>query len=153
MAERRFRVPPVVVFLATGALMMLAARAVPSAGLSIPGDRIAAGMFTAAGAAVALAGVIGLQRASTTVNPLRPETAGRLVVRGVYRISRNPVYLGMLLLTVAWSVRLANALAWAGVAVFFVVMDRYQIPHEERALRAAFGASFREYAARVRRWL
>ena len=153
MVERPVRIPPVVVFLATGLLMKVAAWAVPAAQVSIPGGRIAARVIGAVGAVVALAGVVGLRFAKTTVHPLRPQTATRLVVRGTYRFSRNPVYLGMLLLVIAWGVRLANPLAWIVVPAFFVAMDRFQIPHEERALLATFGASFRDYAEQVRRWL
>lgn len=151
--ERPFRIPPAFVFLATGLSMQAVAWAAPATQIAIPGGRIVARVLGGVGAAVALAGVIGLRRARTTVNPLRAHTAARLVVRGVYRYSRNPVYLGMLVLLAAFGVHLANPLSWIVVVLFWATMDRYQIPHEERALQASFGASFGDYAARVRRWI
>lgn len=91
------------------------------------------------------------RRHGTTFEPFGRATA--LVVSGPYRLSRNPMYLGMVLvltglalLTGRWPV----ALAPAG---FYVTMDRVQIPAEEAALAASFGEPYRAYQRRVRRWL
>jgi protein-S-isoprenylcysteine O-methyltransferase Ste14 len=151
--QRPFRIPPAAVFVTTGLLMWAAAVAASAFEIAIPGRRIAAGLIGGVGAAVALAGVIGLRLARTTVNPIRPAAAERLVVGGIYRHTRNPIYLGMLVLLIAWGVLLANPLAWILVGLFFAVMDRHQIVREERALAAAFGDAYRDYAARVGRWV
>lgn len=105
------------------------------------------------GAFFCLAGVLSFRRARTTVNPLKPETASALVSSGIYRVSRNPMYLGFALFLVAWAVFLASPWALVGVLGFILYMNRLQIAAEERALEALFGAEFDHYKSRVRRWL
>jgi protein-S-isoprenylcysteine O-methyltransferase Ste14 len=76
-----------------------------------------------------------------------------MVTSGVYRHTRNPMYLGMLCLLGAWAAWLGNAAALLGLPAFVAYMNRFQIAPEERALAQRFGAAFDAYAARVRRWL
>jgi protein-S-isoprenylcysteine O-methyltransferase Ste14 len=104
------------------------------------------------GGAVALAGVLAFRRARTTVNPLRPDSASQLVVAGIYRHTRNPMYLGMALWLLAWGLWLDVPPALLGVPAFVLYLNRFQIAPEERALQALFGADFAGYCARVRRW-
>lgn len=92
-------------------------------------------------------------RRRTTVNPLKPASAAALVTGGIFRFSRNPMYLGLATLLLAWAVYLGNLAALAGVALFVLYMNRFQIAPEERALEARFGAEYIAYRTRVRRWL
>ena len=110
-------------------------------------------VLAAGGMAFALAGSLAFRRAGTTVNPLKPERASQLVVSGVYRITRNPMYLGLLLGLVALAVYFAAPLALAGPVVFAAYIHRFQIKPEERALEAKFGSAYVDYKQRVRRWL
>jgi protein-S-isoprenylcysteine O-methyltransferase Ste14 len=103
--------------------------------------------------ALAIAAFVGLWWAGTTFNPLKPERATKLVTGGVYAFSRNPIYLSLLLLLVAYAVRLGSLLAAAGPAVYVAYITRYQIAPEERALEAKFGVAFTNYKSRVRRWI
>ena len=105
------------------------------------------------GLALMVAGAWTFRRARTTVNPLRPETASRMVRHGPFRVTRNPMYLGMAVMLAGWAFALGSAWAAMGVPVFVAWMNRFQIAPEERALRARFGADFEAYAAEVRRWL
>lgn len=147
------RIPPPLVMACTGAGMWLAA--VPAGGLPSPSPlQLAlaiAGVL--AGAFFCLAGVVSFRRARTTVNPLRPQNASALVSSGIYRVSRNPMYVGFALFLVALAAVLGSLPALAGVALFVLYITRFQILPEERALRALFGADFEAYCARVRRWL
>jgi protein-S-isoprenylcysteine O-methyltransferase Ste14 len=113
----------------------------------------AALILTLAGAAIALSGVVSFRRARTTVNPLKPETSTSLVSSGIYRITRNPMYLGMLAVLLAWAAYLPSVLALLGPAAFSLYITRFQIIPEERALHSLFGAPFVEYTQKVRRWL
>jgi protein-S-isoprenylcysteine O-methyltransferase Ste14 len=74
-------------------------------------------------------------------------------VSGIYRLTRNPMYLGFLSVLFAWAIFLSNALAFVFLPVFVLYMNRFQIKPEEKALRALFGPQFVMYTARVRRWL
>ena len=147
------RIPPVLLVLVTASGMFLLARAFPQWTLALPGRTPLALALAAAGVAVALAGVAAFRRARTTVNPITPQASSALVVSGVYRFSRNPMYLGFLLLLGGWAVQLAHVLAPLLLPLFVAWMNRFQIQPEERALAARFGDGYAAYARRVRRWL
>src|SRR5437868_186667 len=72
---------------------------------------------------------------------------------GAAGFSRNPMYLGDLLILAGWTLWLANALAFVGPPLFIAYIDRFQIAPEERILAARFGAAYAEYCRAVRRWL
>ena len=151
------RIPPPVIDLAGIGLMWWLARLFPAAQLwpmgAYPFGLGAAIGLALAGGFIALAGVVEFRRARTTFNPLAPERASALVTTGVYRITRNPMYLGMLLVLLGWAVWLGNAAAFVGLPLFVAVLNLLQIAPEERVLRERFGDAFTRYAARVRRWI
>lgn len=93
------------------------------------------------------------RRNKTTVNPLKPEAANTLVIAGVYRYSRNPMYLGMALVLFSWGGYLANPLNLFIFIGYIFYMNYFQIEVEERALEKLFGEAFLDYKRRVRRWL
>jgi protein-S-isoprenylcysteine O-methyltransferase Ste14 len=105
------------------------------------------------GGGFGVAGVLSFRHAHTTVNPTKPERASALVNTGIYRYTRNPMYLGLSCFLIAWAVFLASAWALLGVVGFVLYMSRFQITPEERALSALFGSEYASYKASVRRWL
>lgn len=153
MRSLELKIPPVALGLLLGALMWVAARSVPTLGFFLPAGRLIALGLAGAGVIVAGLGVVSFRRAKTTVNPLNPEAASALVVSGIYRLTRNPMYLGMLLVLLGWGVFLANAMALPGALAFIPLMNRLQIRPEERFLAARFGPAFTVYQSAVRRWL
>jgi protein-S-isoprenylcysteine O-methyltransferase Ste14 len=153
MRVLKLKVPPVAVLLVTAALMWLGASVAPRFGFTIPLRSILALVFALLGAMTSILGVVSFRRAETTVNPLKPEASSSLVCSGVYAFSRNPMYLGFLLLLLAWGIYLSNALALLLLPVFVAYMNRFQIEPEENALTARFGQEFVTYTTRVRRWL
>ena len=96
---------------------------------------------------------LAILRHRTTIDPRKPERSSTLVTRGIYRASRNPIYLGDVLLLLAWATYLGAPLAYAAVPLFVWWMNRFQIGPEERILAAKFGDEYRQYCRRVRRWL
>lgn len=147
------KIPPPVV----GALVAAAMWGVSAHGPQFPlasGPKLAAVVIlVVAGVTFDVLGLLGFHRSRTTVNPFKPERASSLVVGGVYGISRNPMYLGMALLLLAWAVYLSALLPFAGIVAFILYITRFQIRPEELALEAIFGEGYSAYAARVRRWL
>lgn len=105
------------------------------------------------GIGFALAGVLSFRRHRTTINPLHPEKTRHLVTGGVYRISRNPMYVGMALLLLAWAVYLESPAALLGPIAFIAYITRFQIIPEEILLAQHFAEEFSAYRQRVRRWL
>ncbi|WP_119157030.1 methyltransferase family protein [Caldimonas tepidiphila] len=154
MPALELKLPPVALVLILALLMALLPPGPAAASLLPPTLRLPlAVLLLAAGIAIALAGVQAFRRARTTVNPMHPEASSALVSGGIYRHTRNPMYLGMLLALAAWAVWLGGLAPWLGLPAFVLYMNRFQIAAEERALEARFGADFAGYRRRVRRWL
>ena len=105
------------------------------------------------GVVLMAAAVASFVLAKTTINPLKPSRASRLVTSGVFRFSRNPIYLGDLLILTAIAVWLGQTANIALLVTFVWYIDRFQIRPEERTLSTLFGAEYADYCARVRRWL
>ncbi len=149
------KIPPPVVGLITATLMWGVAQTVWPAVLSVSGyprAALALGLLVA-GIATDIAGLIAFVRHKTTINPMRPGKTSHIVRYGIYRFSRNPMYLGMLLILSAWAVYLGHLLAALILPLFVAYINRFQIRPEERILAERFGADYLAYLASVRRWL
>jgi protein-S-isoprenylcysteine O-methyltransferase Ste14 len=142
--------PPllVVICLAVMAILTLVA----------PGPRILAAPWTWLGAAVALLGLAlavsgaGLfRRLGTNIKTF--DDPDLLVTSGLFRISRNPMYLGFLLLLAGVALLIGRATPVLPVLVFFLAAQFWYIPFEERAMSRRFGSDYASYRARVRRWI
>lgn len=144
--------PPIVAALCALAMWWLAAP-LPHAPLGRTVRIAVAVALALLGVGFALAGIKAFRRAQTTVNPMKPDMASVLVTSGVYRITRNPMYVGLALALTGWAVYLVSLPALAVVIVFIIYIDRLQIAPEERALSKLFGAAFDAYRSAVRRWL
>lgn len=147
------RIPPAVVALVAAAVMWAIAAVTDGVDATHAMRLVSATAVAALGAFFCIAGIVSFRRAKTTVNPLRPGSASSLVDSGIYRITRNPMYLGFALFLVAWAVYLASPAALLGVAAFVLYIDRFQIQPEERALAALFGGAFERYRHTVRKWI
>ncbi len=145
------KIPRIVVLLATSIGMWLISKYTPSSEMAF-GDGFVAILF-AAGLVVAVSGSISFRRSDTTVDPRVPENASSLVNSGMYKITRNPMYLGMVIVMIAWGLYLTNVFSIAFVASFVLYMTRFQIKPEEAALEKLFGEDYTIYKSRVRRWL
>jgi protein-S-isoprenylcysteine O-methyltransferase Ste14 len=97
--------------------------------------------------------VLAFRAQRTTVNPLKPERTSSMVVTGVYRISRNPMYVGMAFMLLGFAVYLGAWVNFAGPIAFVCYITQFQIKPEERTLTGLFGQSYVDYTAQVRRWL
>ena len=146
-------VPPLLVLLAAGLLMWLVAVFVTATRIDIPFRTIIGWALLGAGVLIDVIGVLQFRRARTTFNPIKVDTAANLVTTGIYRLSRNPMYVGQTLMLLAWAVYLQNWLTLPLVAAFVFWIDRFQIVPEERVLEAKFGGQFQRYRGEVRRWL
>lgn len=96
---------------------------------------------------------INFVRNKTTVNPIKPNKASKLVESGFYRFSRNPMYLGMLLLLTGITLLLGELVGLIVIPLFIFTMNYLQIIPEEKALSSIFRDSYEAYKKRVRRWI
>lgn len=89
----------------------------------------------------------------TTINPLKPDSASHLVTSGVFRISRNPMYLGMLLILIGITVRFNPIGGGLICLIFWGFITKFQIIPEEVAIQKLFPKEFSVYSNKTRRWL
>ena len=147
------KVPPPVVALSIAGLSWIASWAAPTLGFVLPHRNVIVLALLVAGVCVALLGVASFRRARTTVNPLKPEKSSALVMSGIYQYTRNPMYLGLLLVLLGWVLFVSNIIAFVLLPVFILYLNRFQIGPEERTLASMFGQEFTAYKAKVRRWI
>lgn len=152
MNRFELKLPPVVLALACLGAMWGVARWLPALDVELPLRKSMSIVLVTLGAAVGLAGLTAFRRDRTTVDPTRPDRASALVASGVYRVTRNPMYVALALGLAAAAVWMSNVAAMLVPALFVAWITRLQIIPEERALRAKFGAEYDEYASRVKRW-
>jgi protein-S-isoprenylcysteine O-methyltransferase Ste14 len=153
MQVLELKIPPPVVALLVACAMWVASLVLPASTAPTTLHTLAALALALAGGVVALSGVMSFRRAKTTVNPMKPAKTVSLVTGGVYRFTRNPMYLGLLLVLIAFAVYLSSAWLLVGPVIFVLYMNRFQVAPEERVLSRMFGESYASYQSRVRRWL
>ena len=153
MRTLELKIPPVVTGLCLGAVMFALSRSIPILAFTLPAGPVLAPGLAVAGVVVAVLGVASFRQAGTTVNPRQPATTSSLVIAGIYRLTRNPMYLGMLLVLLGWGLFLGHALALVVAVAFVPLMNRLQIAPEEKILTERFGPEYTAYLTTVRRWL
>lgn len=148
----KLKVPPAVVFLTFGLLMYVLARFLPVGYFDFFGRTyLMYGLFVIAGS-IGFISLLQFFKSKTTIDPTRPSKASKLVTSGIYQLSRNPMYLGLLLMLLAWGLWLGNAFNVLLAAGFVVYMNAFQIAPEEEALLKMFNKEYKQYCTLVRRW-
>lgn len=150
MEQKRKIVPPVYLLLTllvmTGLYYRLPlARIVPE-----PWSYLGA-ILVVAGVALSAMGAFSFKRAGTPVIPFEPSTA--LVTTGLYRVTRNPMYLGMLIALLGAAVLFGTLSAFLPIPIFVWIIQANFIRGEERFLEGIFGEPYLAYKNKVRRWL
>lgn len=153
MHPLELKIPPLGLVIISALLMWLASAYFPALNFRFPFQWLVAWIIGLSGALVCVLGIIEFKRAKTTVNPTKPESGSSLVRSGIYRHTRNPMYLGFLLILTGCAVTVANFASLLILPAFVLYMNRFQIKPEERALASIFGADFKTYCAAARRWI
>lgn len=115
--------------------------------------RFLAVSFAVLGMVVSFCSVVAFRQKRTTVDPLDLNKTTELVTHGIYRFTRNPMYMGLVCLLIAWALWLGNVLALVNVWFFVCILTQFQILPEERILMQKFSKRFVDYQQRVPRWL
>jgi protein-S-isoprenylcysteine O-methyltransferase Ste14 len=153
MRALELKIPPPVVAILIAAAMWGVSFHQASLSLVPAMRQFLAAVLAIVGVSFDLLGLLAFRRSRTTANPMKPSKASALVTGGVYRVTRNPMYVGLALLLAAWAVHLSTFWPFVGPVLFVIYMNRFQIGPEERVMRSKFGEEYAAYAARVRRWL
>ena len=136
------KLPPLVMVLLIGSAMWLLSRVVPRLSFVVPGRWVIALSLACLGLVIGLAGVLAFRSARTTVDPRFPDKASTVVMTGIYRRTRNPMYLGLVCVLSGWAVFLGNFLSLACLPAFVLYMNRFQIGPEEQAMASIFGDTY-----------
>ncbi len=147
------KIPPPVIALAFGILIWWMASYQPKIEIEFVPKVLIVSLLMAIGVFFDLSGLLIFRKAKTTVNPLKPQKSSALVNTGVYKITRNPMYVGLLFILSAWCIYLDSPAAMIGIVGFIFYIHVFQILPEERMLTTLFGEEYREYQSKVRRWL
>ena len=153
MNKLETKIPPVAIFIVAALLVWVVSKQTSPIDIPVIARWFITIAFTLFGLVMGLLGVFSFIKADTTVNPIEPEKAESLVDTGVYRISRNPMYLALALALIALSVYLQSLWSLPVVLLFMIYMTRFQIFPEERAMIKLFGEEYIEYMKNVRRWI
>ncbi len=144
--------PPIVTLIAAGGIY-LSSKLSPLNALTIEPAYWLGGALALLGFGIMLAGALEFRRARTTVNPLNPEQASELVISGIFKRTRNPMYLGMSLILGGATLVIGHLIGLIWLMAFMVYIQTYQITPEEKAMQKLFGDAFVQYRQQVRRWI
>ena len=145
------KIPPPIVTLVFAALIYLSADLLPH--LMFEGQTFLSSIIAIFGLIILLLAVKEFVQFKTTINPLKPETSSVLVTSGIFKLSRNPMYLGMLLLIISLWIKTGAVLGFILVAGFIAYLNYFQILPEEQAMKGLFSDKYKTYCQQVRRWL
>ena len=147
------KIPPPILLLTAGVIMWLVSRSSFAFTVSIPFALIIAIALAALGFGIAFLALRQFVAVDTTIDPLNPHEASSLVNSGIFARSRNPMYLGLMLILTGWAVWLGSLTNIMVLVAFLALITEVQIKPEEAALRTLFGSAYDDYCRNVRRWL
>ncbi|MDV7104309.1 isoprenylcysteine carboxylmethyltransferase family protein [Vibrio sp. TH_r3] len=153
MRALELKVPPVVVFLLCLFVMYWINTISTAWHVYLPMPYIVGAVCFCASGYFGLSGIMEFSKAKTSVHPVNINKTTTVVNSGVYKISRNPMYFGLLLLLFAFAYVQQNMLSFLVCAAFVLYMNRFQIRVEEKHLQQKFGADYLDYKQKVRRWI
>ena len=147
------KIPPPLVGLILGLLMWSLAQQTSFSAITFELSETFALIALFVGLAIDAAAIIPFLLAKTTVNPMKPDNASQLVNTGIYKYSRNPMYLGTLVLLIALVIWLGNFINIIFLYFFIWYITTFQIKPEEEVLEKLFGEEYLRYKMKVRRWI
>lgn len=149
----KLKIPPAVVTIIFAFVMWIMDNYIHFNGTDFRGPLWLAVSFFAAGVIIGLVGLVQFYRKSTSINPHKPDSASSLVDSGIYRFSRNPMYVALLMILISYGIYLGDILAILISPLFVLYMNYFQIIPEEKVLQQKFGEEFEKYRSKVRRWI
>jgi protein-S-isoprenylcysteine O-methyltransferase Ste14 len=147
------RIPPPLITLIVAIAMWGATFVTPPLAFGVTFRYSLVAAFFLLGGLFGFPAFIAFGRAKTTTDPVHIDRASAIVTSGVYRFTRNPMYVGLTCLLLSWSAYLSSPWTLLGPLFFVLYITRFQIVPEERSMEARFGAPYLAYKSRVRRWL
>ena len=151
MIDIKTKIPPPLVALTFGFLIKYTKNIFPV--IEIKNEIVLGSFIIISGLIIILAAIISFKKYKTTITPLKPSKATKLIVNGVYKFSRNPMYLGLLLVLFGVSTMLNPIGGLFFIPLFILYLNYFQIIPEENAMIQLFKGEFLKYKRNVRRWI
>lgn len=147
------KIPPAIVFLLSVGMMFGIYFLTDAYSYFVPYRTFFSRIFLVGGVLAGVMGIVAFRVKGTTVDPTKPAKASSLVTDGIYRFTRNPMYVGMGLVLIGGIIRLGNPFCVISLLIYVWYITQFQIKPEEQALRQLFGDEYDDYCKKVRRWL
>ncbi len=151
MIDIKTKFPPPLVALTFGFLINYTKNIFPK--IEIKNENFFGSIMIISGFIIILSAIILFKKYKTTITPLNPSNATKLITGGIYKFSRNPMYLGLLLVLLGISIILNLAGGLFLIPLFILYLNLFQIIPEENAMVDLFKDEFLEYKENVRRWI
>lgn len=148
----KIKIPPPLVAFIFAVFQYLLAKYLPVGEFNFFGSEVLMYTMFGIGFLIMLGSFFQFFKKKTTTNPLEPEKATILVTQGIFKYTRNPMYLSLLLFLIGYALKLGNAFNSLLLVGFVYFMNHFQIKREEQALLKLFGKQYRLYSKATRRW-
>ena len=121
--------------------------------IHIPNQNLTSILILLIGILILIIPVSKFIKSKTTIDPIKFKKVNKLVTSGIYKYSRNPMYLGLLLIVISSSILYLNIYSVTTPMIFYYWINRFQIKREEIFLTEKFGKEYLLYMTRTRRWI
>ena len=148
---KSFKIPPPLLVIILTSLVYFSSTKLEL--IYLPYRQIISTLILIIGLIVIISPVLNFIKLKTTVNPVKFENVNRLVTTGVYKYSRNPMYLGMIMIIISTTVYYLNFLSVFSPLIFYIWINKFQISREEIFLEDKFGDDYLKYKSKTRRWI
>tara|TARA_B100000941_G_C28256738_1_gene424378 strand:+ start:48 stop:497 length:450 start_codon:yes stop_codon:yes gene_type:complete len=148
---KTIKIPPPILVLILTSLVYFSSTKLES--IYLPYRQTVSVLILIIGLVVIISPVFDFIKSKTTVNPVKFQNVNRLVTTGIYRYSRNPMYLGMILIIISTTVYYLNFLSVFSPLIFYIWINKFQISREEIFLEGKFGNEYLKYKSKTRRWI
>jgi len=151
--KRKIRIHPLLTFLIILFLTFFTQAAFPNLKFDLGYNMISSGVIIFLGLIIALSGIYSIKTTGNTLDPNSPEKASSLIDAGIFNYTRNPMYLGWVLVLIGVAIFFANIISLISALLYIPIMTQLQIKTEEKELSGIFGEEYIMYSKKVRRWL
>ena len=149
----QLKIPPALQAFIFGLSMWIIDKYFTIGNFTFIGQKITAKIIFFVGILITFLAILSFKKAKTTSDPTNPSKATSLVTNGIYKYSRNPMYLTIVIVLFSWMIALGNVFNVIILFIFVYYITTYQIKPEEEALTKLFGEDYRLYCKKVRRWI
>ena len=147
------KIPPPIIALVCAALMWILGRSFTGLDFNFLNRKLVSALLLLVGLSIDIFALFKFRQKQTTINPMKPDMSTELVITGIYKHSRNPMYLGLVFILCSWVMFLGNAASIILLPAFVLYITKFQISPEEKIMQEKFSESFSEYKQKVRRWI